>query len=128
MPPHQHLLAHEAACCIRLAALHLPLPETATAACLVPVSCSASSCPACSGPTILSVKATSPASGVACLEPPTQGGPWVKYSCAACYGGSCVTAPICTIDPIRRRSLAAQACASGQACNLPNLEASTSYT
>lgn len=84
--------------------------------------------PPCSGPTILSVKATSSVSGVACLEPPTQGGPWTKFSCEACGGGSCVTAPTCTIDPTQRRGLLAQACTSGQACNLPNLEASTPYT
>ncbi|PRW45179.1 lactation elevated 1 [Chlorella sorokiniana] len=84
--------------------------------------------PAQDGPAILSVKATSSVSGVVCLEPPTQGGPWAKYSCAACFAGSCVTAPTCNINPTRSRGLLAQACTSGQACNLPNLEASTPYT
>ena len=83
----------------------------------------------CSGPTILSVSSYSPNSGTVCLEPPTQGGPaWTKYSCAACYGGSCVTAPTCTIDPTRRRSLLGGGCVTGDTCNLPNLEAGTPYT
>ena len=81
----------------------------------------------CSGPKILSVKATSSDSGVACLEPPTQGGPWTKFACAACFGGSCVQAPVCSIDPTRR-GLLAQACDAGTPCTLSKLESSTSYT
>lgn len=80
----------------------------------------------CSGPAILSVSPNGPSSGFACLEPPTQG-TWVRYNCKACYAGNCIQAPLCNIVPGRRR-LHGAGCATGQQCNLPNLEASTPYT
>ena len=55
-------------------------------------------------------------SGTACLTQPSTGGPWTKYLCSACYGGTCMDSE-CNIGAGRRRLLDLS-CAAGDPCLL----------
>lgn len=84
--------------------------------------------PCCSAPTLLSVAPVGSTSGLACLKAPTLGGPWTGgFQCKSCNQGSCVPAPKCSLNPVRR--LLATGCGQDSAtCTLgDSLQSGTSY-
>lgn len=100
-----------------------PLADSAT-----PVAAPCSRSPfACSGPTLVSVRAVGFESGIACVKPPALGGPWTAFKCQSCYKGSCKAAPLCSAVPNRRLLAPAPACQDSVACQLGSLESSTDY-
>ena len=85
--------------------------------------------PCCSAPTLVSVTPVGSTSGLACLKAPTLGGPWTGgFQCKSCYQGSCVPAPKCSLNPVRR--LLSIGCGQDSVtCTLgDNLQSGTTYT
>ncbi|PRW20326.1 heat shock 90C isoform B [Chlorella sorokiniana] len=79
-------------------------------------------------PTVVSTVSIGYSAVLACVQLPTLGGPWANgFQCQSCYKGSCKQAPLCPLEPTRRRLLA-PGCRDSVGCNLGTLDSSTPYT